>query len=87
MSNRRKPRPTLSPVALLEAALPRCECRHSYEPDGRCTSEATARVSVLCAEDGCANAAAVYLVCGHCLTLWRRESARKGEELRVRPLR
>lgn len=87
MSNTRKRRPARASSFALDAAPPRCECQHSYEADGRCSREATARASVLCQVDGCDCAASVYLVCEHCLSLWRRNAIRDGVELRIRMLR
>ena len=88
MSNTRKPRSVqLSHSVVLDAAPPRCECQHRNEPDGRCPSEATARVSVVCQVEDCDCAASVHLVCKHCLSLWRRNAIRDGVKLRVRALR
>jgi hypothetical protein len=86
MSNTRKRRPTRPTSAVIDAAPARCECLHSYESDGRCTSDATDRVSIVCAVEGCDCAAEVHLVCRHCLSVWSRNATRDGMELRVRPL-
>lgn len=65
---------------------PRCECRHSYEPDGRCGQDATARVTLVCGVAGCDCAAGVRLGCDHCVMLWSRSATEDGVELRIRPL-
>jgi hypothetical protein len=87
VSNTRKRRTVqLAPSSLLDAPPPRCECRHSYELDGRCHRSATARVTLVCQAQGCDCAAEVHLVCAHCLALWRESARRDGVKLRVRAL-
>ena len=87
MSNTRKLR-SRRPVRTTteEPARPKCECRHTYEPGGRCTEDATLRVTTVCGVEDCDCAASVHLVCSHCAALWARSAARDGIELRVLPL-
>ena len=83
MSNtrkRRQARPT--PRAPLDSAPPRCECRHSYEPGGRCTRPATLRAIIVCEVEGCDCAAGMSLGCAHCASLWRVAAEHDGVELR-----
>jgi hypothetical protein len=72
-----------------EAAPPTCECSHSDDlddPDGKCGDRAVARVTVVCASDECDCAAAVYLLCKHCLSAWKDNARRDGVRLRVTSL-
>jgi hypothetical protein len=70
----------------LEKALrkpgPRCECKHT---SGRCRRRATHRVSAICAEVGCRNAAHVSILCATCKDDWVHHSAHCSHcpELRV----
>lgn len=71
-------------------ASPGCECRHR-QPDGPdigCGDTACFRVSVICAEEGCDCAAAVYLLCAECAHVWQRRSRSdpSAPRLRVVPL-
>jgi hypothetical protein len=60
-----------------------CECTHSGEP---CSRQAAVRVTVVCQAEGCNCAAAVYLLCHHCLAVWTRRARRDGIRLRVKQL-
>lgn len=71
---------------LSEDTRPPCECRHGDRPDARCGAQATVRVTLVCAEEGCDCAAGVFLLCAKCLSVWRRRSRGDGTRLRVRPL-
>lgn len=64
---------------------PDCECRHD---EGRrpCRTRAQVRVTVVCRAEGCDCAAAVYLLCRDCLSVWRRKARRQRVRLRVAPL-
>lgn len=60
---------------------PRCECEHSAAAGAaRCPHPAHVRVTLLCTEPGCDNAAHVRLLCPTCLAVWRR----RWPQLRLR---
>ena len=88
MSNTRKHLPATRPSRPTTVGLepPRCECRHGDEPDGCCTGSATSRASVLCQVEHCNCAAAVYLVCTECLTIWQTNAKLDRIALQVRGL-
>jgi hypothetical protein len=96
MSNTRKLRSTRprssrpstisSRTAFAEVEPPRCECRHSYEPDGRCSDRAEFRATTVCGVADCDCAAGMGLACAHCVTLWQQSAERDGVEMRVSPL-
>jgi hypothetical protein len=81
--------PGLAPdlAGSLTADRPRCECQHN-DPGriGRCPERAGVRVTLVCAVDGCSDAAGVYLLCRPCLSSWQRNAGAKGLKVRVRAL-
>jgi hypothetical protein len=60
-----------------------CECTHDSGP---CPRRASARVTVVCAAEGCDCAAAVYLLCAACVRVWRTRAKEWQLELRVIPM-
>lgn len=75
--------------ATASSSLPRCDCSHGSGPNTRpCHRPAHFRVTVVCTEPGCDDAAASYLLCGTCTDNLLDEAAAypHGPELRISAL-